>query len=265
MISKMEQRATRALQNPMFAELKKLVPAADWDDPRQALVWLKLAAAEDPRGAQRPGYLEAHAALTELNSALDLQSRLAQLCADPHVLAATADRGLDFYIQHPEVAYRTLVELSATDPDFLGRGGIDRALQVVREAADWNAEHGVVERPVSEPIPTDGVKADTRYKELIRKSLDGPLPKNEEELMHQLATRRISQEQATEARAAMARNRPPAVDEYTRLIKTSADRPLSDIEQTRLTELATERAAAAGLLETEPADNGNSEGADNVE
>jgi hypothetical protein len=128
------------------------------------------------------------------------------------------------------------------------------AMVAAQGAIDFESEHGGGSAPSTPQVtlPSDPGKAEAEYRALIVKSITKRelMTATDEERMHALALGKVTRADAAEAvRIAAATAPKPEPGEYERLISESTERALDAGEQGRLEELATDRAASAGLLE----------------
>src|SRR5437773_4465629 len=248
-IDKLEARAKQALGNRMFTELRKLIPHEDYNSPRALLGWLQMAASVDPRGAIRPGYLEAHSAVSELVAANDLRDKISRLYHDPKIVAEFGDKR-DFWLRHPEALYEALIDSDGPGKALDTKLAYELTL-VAREAADFSAEHGVAEPAIAQkPLPTSESGRAAEWKRLIAKSVtDEKLTEEESAHLKALGGHEAALE---EVRRQSAMRTPPASGEFDKLISKSVSSKLTPAEEQRLQVLATDRATANGSIEAEP-------------
>jgi len=251
---KSEESVRAALRHPALAWVVKHVPPAYRDDLAVIGKIMAAAATGDPAFAATRPFVEAHAALGEAARVRDLQGRMAEIYNDPHVQAAVAERGWDWWAARPELAYKSLIELSQTDPKYLGTAErLHEVIATVREASDFAAEAGQVSRPDAlAPIPTSNARIDDEYQKLISKSLDGRLSQAEQTRLETLASAR--EERVAEEFDAKLAATTPAPDEYRGLIRKSLDGKLNAAEQSRLEALAGQKAVRDGMLSQEDHD-----------
>jgi hypothetical protein len=252
-VTKLEKLAAAALRHPHLRWIMKEVPARYADNGRVIASLLVAAATADPGLADNEAFATAHASLSQVNEARDLRDQVARLYHDPELRRLAGDR-LDFYMANPADAYQKLLEVSASANSNRERQAIHDAMLAAQEAIDFQAEHGGGGAAPSTPqvtLPSDPGVAEAEYKKLIEKSISAKkLSLDEDARMHALALGIVTRRDAAEAvRIAAATAPKPEPGEYERLISESTERPLDAGEQGRLEELATDRAASAGLLE----------------
>jgi hypothetical protein len=241
----------------MFDELRKIIPRADHNDPRALSGWLTAAALEDPAGARRPGFLAADAALQELNSALDLQSRIATVFHDPKLRAEVGVERIEAALRDPEGAYAELIQKSAAgklSPQ------LNEALNVLGEAREFARENGAEWTAAPPPpIPSDSTARETEIAALNLKSINRAITPAERERQLQLYEQRLAGESAAETEPKTAgRPRDGAgrfqqpdkpSGEYARLLEKSIGRGgLSATERSRMLTLAADWAIASGQV-----------------
>jgi hypothetical protein len=250
-VTKLEKLAAAALKHPDMSWIMKHVPARYRDDSRVISELLVAAATADPGLADNEAFATAHASLSQVSEARDLRDKVARLYHDPEIRAAAGDK-LDYYFSSAGVrdGYAALLDASAS-------GSIKQvaydAMVAAQGAIDFESEHGGGSASSTPPpaLPSDPGKAEAEYRRLIEKSIsDKKLTLTEDERMHALALGIVTRRDAAEAvRIAAATAPKPEPGEYERLISESTERALDAGEQGRLEELATDRAASAGLLE----------------
>jgi hypothetical protein len=249
-VSKLEKLAAAALKHPDLAWIMKHVPARYADNGRVIRELFTAAATADPGLADSEAFSMAYANLAQVSEARDLRDSVARLYHEPEIRAAAGDK-LDWYFAHPRDAYAALLDASAS-------GSIKQvaydAMVAAQGAIDFEAEHGDGSAPSTPPpaLPSDPGKAEAEYRKLIEKSITKRelMTATDEERMNALALGIVTRRDAAEAvRIAAATAPKPEPGEYEKLIEKSVDGGLNDTESTRLNDLATDRAASAGLLE----------------
>ena len=96
----------------------------------------------------------------------------ATIIHNPKVQLAAQDRGIEWYLAHPNAAYQKLMDLSQNDPSVLGESLTHQALLAVAEGRDFATEHGFVEAaPSRDPLPATEAARGERWKQLIAKSV----------------------------------------------------------------------------------------------
>jgi hypothetical protein len=249
-ISKIEAAAAKALRHRDLQWITKHIPARYRDNAAVIRELFTAAATADPGLADSEAFNMAYANLGQVSEARGLRDQVARLYHDPEIRAAAGDK-LDWYFQHPRDAYAALLDASAS-------GAIKQvaydAMVAAQGAIDFEAEHGGSGASSTPPVtlPSDPGKAEAEYRKLIEKSITKRelMTADEETRMHALALAKVTRADAAEAvRIAAATAPKPEPGEYERLISESTERALDAGEQGRLEELATDRAASAGLLE----------------
>jgi hypothetical protein len=261
-LAKIEARVAAALKNKGVAWIFRDMPKEFRDDPRELREYLLAAAEGDPNLANTEPFRAAYGALHEVAQVRELRDKVAALYHNPKVQLAAGDK-LDWYMAHPSAAYEALM----SDPKLAVELGAD-LVQEVKLAAlgarDFAAEHGIVEPAVAaKAIPTDPGKASSEYQDLIKKSVTGKLTDEETARLHALAGGQVERDAAVENAHVAAITAPASKPgEYDKLISKSVTpgQKLSASEETRLNELATSRAEAAGLLEQPEAQETGHEG-----
>src|SRR3982074_2378658 len=108
-VERLDARMRQAFAHPMFNELRRIIPRAEQNDPRELAAWLAAAAGMDPVGARREPYLELRGALSELPAARGLVDRVGSIYNNPTVQRLAGDR-LDWFMAHPSAAYDELLK-----------------------------------------------------------------------------------------------------------------------------------------------------------
>src|SRR3954447_14369563 len=143
-----------------FPELVKLIPREDRADPSALRQWLILASEFDPKGAQRPAYAEAHAALTAASAERDLSDQIARLYHDPKIRAEFGAERVEAAWRDPETAREELLALSAAGK--LSKAG-SAALDGLYAVRQYAIEQGTpLPEPAAAPLPSnpdDEIKA----------------------------------------------------------------------------------------------------------
>jgi hypothetical protein len=249
-VTKLEKMAAAALRHPDLAWITKHIPARYRDNAAVIRELFTAAATADPGLADSEAFNMAYANLGQVSEARGLRDQVARLYHDPEIRAAAGDK-LDWYFAHPRDAYAALLDASAS-------GSIKQvahdAMVAAQGAIDFESEHGGGSAPSTPPpaLPSDPGKAEAEYRALIEKSVTKRelMTATDEERMHALALGKVTRADAAEAVRIAALTAPkPEPGEYEKLIEKSVDGGLNDTEATRLDNLATDRAASAGLLE----------------
>ena len=272
-LDKLEQQFRRAFAHPMFDELRALIPKEDQNDPKALAQWLTFAAEADPKGARRPGFHAAHAALHELNSAHDLQDRIGAIYWDPKLRAEVGEERIEAALRDPAGAYAELLERSVS-----GRLSpqLREAFKVLGEVRQFVTDNGGEWTSAPAPLPTDATGRETAIVELNKKAVSGRLSEAERDRLEALYRSRLSGGNAAEAEdarlAALAREgaatpaelashakalgmRSRPTGEFARLLEKSiGPGGLSADERSRMLEMSGQRAVEQGLATQEDLD-----------
>jgi hypothetical protein len=257
MTASLEQRARHALAHKDIKFIFDDLPAGYRDNPK-ALRELLIGVVEGHRLASSSAYKEAHAALSELQDARDLQHRIATAYHDPKLRAEFGEARIDAALRDPAAAYAELLDLSAKGK--LSAAAV-RAFDTLAEAREYSRAAGQEwSAPQQEQIPTDNTKRETEIATLLSKSADGKLSKAEDARLLSLYEARLASEATENPAPASAPKRP---DEFRQLAEKSITGKLTTAEDARYTELAQARAVEQGLVDpADMPDNFSEEGSD---
>jgi hypothetical protein len=251
-LAKIEARAAAACRHPDLAWVMKYIPKQYRDNPAVIASFLTTAANADPSFADDPAYHAAHASLVELRETRDLRDQVAALYWDPKIRAEYGDEAVERAWKNPSVAYEMLLKRSASSAEGLPRH-LDEALNILSEVREFGRANGIAEPAVAEaPIPSDGTKREAEIAELRTKSVTVGLTKAEEARQLKLYEARLGSEIGAEAAAAPRQDGKKPAGEFERLISRSvAAGKLTPDENSRLNELAGERAVETGQISRE--------------
>ena len=261
-IDRLEAAARKAADHPELRWVFTDLPKGYADSPN-ALRRLLVACAEGLPLANSEAYRAAHSALVQVEEARALRDKIGALYHDPKVQRAAADRGIDWYLQHPEAIKEALRDPKIAD--MLGANLVERIGVTVIESAQFRQEHGIPDAPppADVPIPSEAGARETEMAALRAKSINNTITKAESDRLDALYAARIAAEESgaseelaahkkalgipATARTGDGRFR-PASDEYRALIDKSLRGGLSPAEDARLTEMSGQRAAEQGLV-----------------
>ena len=242
-IAKLEQAARAAMRHRDIAFIFEGLPRGYHGNPA-LLRQLLMRVVEGHPLANSEAYRRAHAALSEVQGARDLQSRIAALYHSPALRAEFGAERIEAAFKTPAVAREELRALSVSGK--LSKEA-DQALNLIYETQEYSRQYGIPEAaPAVVPIPSDSTKRETEIAELRTKSVTGTLSKAEDARLNQLYEARIGRDVAEENSTTSVATKP---DEYRALISKSVAGKLSPAEDSRLNELSQARAVEQGLVD----------------
>jgi hypothetical protein len=264
-IDRLEQAARQAMAHPDVAPIFEGLPKSYQNNPG-ALRRLLIAVAEGHPVSQSPAYKAAHAALAQVEETRALQDKIGELYHDAKIQRAAGDKGIDWYLAHPEAIKEALRDPKIAD--MLGANLVERIGTTVIETRLFREEHGIPDAPEApaEPIPAAaGGKLESEIASLRSKSVGGTISNAESIRLDQLYAARIAAEEAgampelhqdatAEERASHRKAlglRPDPGDEYRQLIGKSLDRTITVAENARLNQLSGEKAVQSGAITAE--------------